>query len=219
MNLISVEDLIKKLKDSNIDFGKGDPYNRLRYYTKIGWLPHMIRKKGANNTNSGHYPIEVIEKIKTIEKLKDLKLSNEEITERLKEKEILSSSIIENLLIKLKSINLNVVFVLIILTAFLYESSRTSTFINEFKNKEINPETNQNKDIKSGVSFIPEGQKKVFVQFQNVSISSNILISFQGNIYPATFYFISEVKDGVGFFVETNLPVQKEVKFNWTIIN
>lgn len=45
MDFISVEKLIKILKEKNISFGKGDPYNRLRYYTKIGWLPHMTRKK------------------------------------------------------------------------------------------------------------------------------------------------------------------------------
>ena len=45
MELINIKDLIQELKNKNIDFGKGDPYNRLRYYTKIGWIDHMIRKK------------------------------------------------------------------------------------------------------------------------------------------------------------------------------
>lgn len=220
MNLISVEDLIKKLKEENIDFGKGDPYNRLRYYTKIGWLPHMIRKKGPNNTNSGHYPIDVIDKIKEIEKYKDENLSNEEITEKLKnlnsEEKIRK---LENILSKIKKVNLNIVFVLIIFLAFIYESSKTTNLINDFRNKNSEQFIANNQGNKSGISFIPEGQKKVFVENKEVKISSNIIISFNGNIFPATFYFISEIKDGLGFFVETNQPVLKETKFIWTILN
>ena len=34
MELISVDNLIKLLKEKNISLGKGDPYNRLRYYSK-----------------------------------------------------------------------------------------------------------------------------------------------------------------------------------------
>ena len=55
-SLISTEKLIEESKTKGIDFGKGDPYNRLRYYTKIGWLPHMQRKKNDEETSitTGH---------------------------------------------------------------------------------------------------------------------------------------------------------------------
>ena len=42
---VQVIKLIKQAKKEGVQFGRGDPYNRLRYYTKIGWLPHMTRKK------------------------------------------------------------------------------------------------------------------------------------------------------------------------------
>lgn len=218
MNLISVEELIKKLKEEGVDFGKGDPYNRLRYYTKIGWIPHMTRKKGVNNTNSGHYPIETIETIKKIEKFKEEKLSNEEISEKLKSDKNNFNNLLNPYYEKLKKININFVFFIIILIAFLFESTRSSNQIEEFKNKQNNNQVFST-DMKSGTSFFPEGQRKVFIENKNVSLGSNIIITFHGNITPATFFFISEIKENFGFFIETNLPVQKETKFNWTIIN
>lgn len=84
MQLISTEKLIEEAKQQGVDFGKGDPYNRLRYYTKMGWLPHMIRKKGEEgNDVKGHYPIEALDRLILIEKLKAKNLSNEEITGKI----------------------------------------------------------------------------------------------------------------------------------------
>jgi len=54
MELINTRDLINELKKRNLNLGKGDPYNRLRYYTKIGWIDHMIRKKDSNGVVVGH---------------------------------------------------------------------------------------------------------------------------------------------------------------------
>jgi hypothetical protein len=79
-NLIETEELIERAKKQGVDFGTGEPYNRLRYYTKMGWIPHMTRK-GKNV--KGHYPERVIERLKTIQKLKEKGLSNEEITEEI----------------------------------------------------------------------------------------------------------------------------------------
>ena len=67
-----------------MDFGKGDPYNRLRYYTKMGWLPHMIRKKGDESDDvKGHFPAEALNKLLLIEKLKARNLSNDQINKKL----------------------------------------------------------------------------------------------------------------------------------------
>jgi DNA-binding transcriptional MerR regulator len=79
-SLISVNELIQKAQARKIDLGKGDPYNRLRYYTKMGWLPHMIRKN-----DQGHYPEWVLERLEFIDTLKEQNLSNEEITKKIDE--------------------------------------------------------------------------------------------------------------------------------------
>ncbi|KKW24820.1 MAG: hypothetical protein VE99_C0006G0013 [candidate division Kazan bacterium GW2011_GWC1_52_13] len=63
----------------------GVSYNTLRYYTKIGLLPHMIRKTpfpGAPNT-IGHYPEEVLETLQKINELKKQGLDNEKIKKTL----------------------------------------------------------------------------------------------------------------------------------------
>ncbi|MEK7611415.1 MAG: hypothetical protein AAB486_03545, partial [Patescibacteria group bacterium] len=42
--LLPVEEIVKLAKESGYNFRFGDPYNRLRYYIKIGLLPNMVRK-------------------------------------------------------------------------------------------------------------------------------------------------------------------------------
>jgi hypothetical protein len=80
---ISFEKLIDEAKKQRVDFGKGDPYNRLRYYTKMGWLPHMIRKKGEEEDVTGHYPKSALKSLILIENMKSRNLSNEEITQKI----------------------------------------------------------------------------------------------------------------------------------------
>src|SRR5205085_8389415 len=87
-DLISVENLIAESKKRGITFGKGDPYNRLRYYTKMGWLPHMIRKRDADDKSvKGHYPKEALDIVLMIEKYKKDGLTNEAITKTIKSKD------------------------------------------------------------------------------------------------------------------------------------
>ena len=69
-SLIEVEKLIRMAKKEGVSFGKGDPYNRLRYYTKIGWLPHMERKRVKSGDVVGHYPKWVLSRLVMIDKLK-----------------------------------------------------------------------------------------------------------------------------------------------------
>ncbi|KKU50711.1 MAG: hypothetical protein UX73_C0016G0010, partial [candidate division WWE3 bacterium GW2011_GWC1_47_10] len=81
--LIAVEQLIIQAKSKGVNFGKGDPYNRLRYYTKMGWLPNMKRKKGERGAAKGHYPVWALSRLILIEKLKDEGLQNSEIARKL----------------------------------------------------------------------------------------------------------------------------------------
>ena len=215
MDLIAVEELINILKENNINLGKGEPYNRLRYYTKIGLIPHMIRKKNSNNTNSGHYPKEVVKKIIDIEKMKMEGLSNEDIILKIKSKK--DNPVPSFLEIIKNKFSINYLFVFLFIIGIIFEVSR---FNSRQETPQFIPNNNLNKEISNtNLSFIPAGQKKVFIASNDVNQKSVILISFRDNIFPATNYFISEVKDGLGFFVETNVEVSTEVKFTWAAIN
>jgi len=78
---LTVEELIIKAKELGVNFGPGEPYNRLRYYTKMGWLPHMTRK-GKNV--KGHYEEWVLDRLKLIENLRKSGLKKEKITQEIK---------------------------------------------------------------------------------------------------------------------------------------
>ncbi|MBD3365743.1 MerR family transcriptional regulator [candidate division WWE3 bacterium] len=88
LRLLSVDQVIELAQKQGVDFGKGKPYNRLRYYTKLGWLPNMQRK-GKNG--EGHYPHWVINRLKLIQKLKDKGYSNEIIAETIEKREKIRS--------------------------------------------------------------------------------------------------------------------------------
>src|SRR3990170_5308016 len=73
----------------------GVGYHTLRYYTKIGLLPYMVRKlpfPGAAAT-VGHYPESVLETLKKIEELKKQGLPNESIKKTLENAKIAPSSV------------------------------------------------------------------------------------------------------------------------------
>jgi len=83
-NLISIDDVIFLAKSRGVDFGKGDPRERLRYLTKIGLLPHAKRKSFNGQPPNGAYPEYVIELLEEIgRKLK----AGKSIQELKKEKE------------------------------------------------------------------------------------------------------------------------------------
>jgi len=67
-NLISIDEVIERAKKLGVDFGKGNPRNRLRYYVKIGLLPHAHRKVFKNNLPQGAYPEEIVWKLFEIDK-------------------------------------------------------------------------------------------------------------------------------------------------------
>ncbi len=217
MDLVSIEELIKILKDNNINFGKGDPYNRLRYYTKIGLIPHMTRKKNSNNTNSGHYPKDVISKIIEIEKMKDIGLSNEEIIDKFKA--ATSANRIDYIQFIKDKITVNHLFISLLVLGCIFEIYRANLKAPNEPN--IKNETGMEKHliVETGINFLSPGQKKVFVPAKQVKQDSNINLSFRGNIFPATQSFISDIKEGLGFIVETNMEVNNEVKFTWNIVN
>ncbi|HSX58028.1 MAG TPA: hypothetical protein VLE47_02015 [Candidatus Saccharimonadales bacterium] len=71
-NLISFDEFIRLSRLKGADFGKGDPYNRLRYYIKTGLLPKASRKSFNGLPPSGALPIEAVDTLVEIdEKIKE----------------------------------------------------------------------------------------------------------------------------------------------------
>jgi len=66
--LISIDEIIILAKKMGVDFGNGDSRHRLRYYTKIGLLPHAQRKCFNNHSPEGAYPESVIDLLVDIDK-------------------------------------------------------------------------------------------------------------------------------------------------------
>lgn len=90
-NLISINEVIRRTQKLGIDFGNGDPRNRLRYYTKIGLLPHAQRKSFNNNSPEGAYPEEVVALLVEIDRKikseKSIQAIKREIEKEKREKE------------------------------------------------------------------------------------------------------------------------------------
>ena len=82
---LEVTKLIEAAQQKGVNFGKSNPYNRLRYYTKIRLLPHMERRRNSEGNIVGHYPEWALDRLRYIEKLKDEGLENEEIARRIAE--------------------------------------------------------------------------------------------------------------------------------------
>ena len=62
-NLIPFSEVVSRAKRAGVGFGKGDPNNRFRYYTKIGLLPHAKRKSFGAANPVGAYPESVVERL------------------------------------------------------------------------------------------------------------------------------------------------------------
>lgn len=220
MEPISIEKLIKILNEKNVNLGKGDPYNRLRYYTKIGWLPHMIRKKNEEGVISGHYPYDVIDKIIEIEKLKVEGKDNEEITKLLNKKNKINPTFHQSI-DKIKNLNPTILLITFIVISVIIESIR---LISHNENTKMSVSQNlvniipEKKIIDTGIGIISQGQNKIFVASSKVTPTSIILLNFFNNIGYNNNYFIKEIKIGQGFFIETIYNVPEESKFNWAII-
>lgn len=226
MELINIKDLIFELKKKNIDLGKGNPYNRLRYYTKIGWIDHMVRKKDSNGVVVGHYPNHVINKIIEIETLKREGKNNEEITEYFKKRHLnnqgnkqeISERI--NLLELLKNkVNINVVILLIIMIGFIFEVSNYNSLKDKLPINATKVDQNSITISERGKNTLPSGKNKIFINSKNIQSNSLVIVTFDESIEPATYYFVNQKIFEEGFNLQTNLPVKKDVNFNWVIIN
>jgi hypothetical protein len=216
-NLISTDNLIESAKKKGIDFGKGDPYNRLRYYTKIGWLPHMVRKSDDEGSIKGHYPEWSLSHLILIEQLKAKNVSNEEISRQLHIRNKFQSMM--GLFTSPESRAQLVLYVIFFLVLVIFANQFEIINLGKPKSRLIpNSITSTQlptQIIDNGTAFIPKNQNAVFVKSPTIRTGMKVFVTFNQNYSPAVRFWVSEIKEYSGFTVELDAPVSTNVEFNW----
>ena len=216
--LIEVDKLIKQAKKEGVDFGKGDPYNRLRYYTKIGWLPHMSRKKVKSGDVAGHYPDWALERLVLIEKLKKQGVSNESITNKINTRNKVNNWYSKINTQEFKNRVISYVSVAILLVVLMNELEIVNISKSKTQSLQAVAETNAPALIvDSGNSFIPSDKNVVFIKNSKITSGSKVYITFNQNFSPATRFWVSKIEAQKGFYVELDAPVFDNVEFSWWI--
>jgi len=217
-DLISIENLIEEARKKGIDFGKGDPYNRLRYYTKIGWLPHMLRKKDDVGSIRGHYPSWVLERLISIEELKAKGASNDEIFKKLQIRNRFQT--LKGVLATREGRNQVLIYFVVVMVAIILSNELGIISLGKSKSQAIYTDTSLPKQIMdSGVAFMPKNQRKIYIETKLVKTDSKVYVTFNQDYSPATRFWVSEIKDYDGFTVELDTPVFNNSEFNWWITN
>ncbi len=210
---ISIDKLIKQAKSKGVNFGSGDPYNRLRYYTIIGWLPHMIRKADKTGNIKGHYPLSSLKTLLFIEDLKSQGAANEEVFKRLdkrnKKETILSS--LKSPEIK-RQINSYLILALLLV---IFASELGVIDLGKSKTTQISQTSQYQQIYANGTSFVPKNQNKIFVTFNETRLNSKVYVTFTQDFSPATRYWVSKVEEQGGFLLELDAPVSSNVEFSW----
>ena len=212
-DFISIEKLIRQAKSKGINFGSGDPYNRLRYYTKIGWLPHMVRKTDKSGNIKGHYPIWSVDRLVLIENLKSEGFTNEEISQKLKTKNKLQdfTSILKSPEVRKQSVS----YLLLIFIIAIFMNELGIINLGKSKNTLVAKDSKTLQIIQSGTSFVPKNQRKIFVSSNDIRSNSKVYVTFTKNYSPASRYWVSDLRDQEGFLLELDAPVSDNVEFNW----
>ncbi len=226
-SLIAVSELIKKAKSKGINFGGGDPYNRLRYYTKIGWLPHMVRKVGKKRSVEGHYPEWTLERLQSIVEWKAEGLSNAEVERRISAENVrrgfgrvfsfMNSSDGRRNAFIYGSIGL--LFVILIAELGTTGSRIRNNLQTGYDGTgQVSVGINGiNAITASGNGIFPSGTKTVFVKAPTALTTSKIYITFTGNYSPATRYWVSNTVPYEGFYIELDSPVAQNTGFSWWV--
>jgi len=214
---ISTNKLIKKAKRKSVDFGSGSSYNRLRYYTKIGWIPHMVRRADKKGNIVGHYPNWTLDRLIYIEELKSKGLSNDEITKKINLKNKVIS--IKNAITSPEAQKRVGVYSILLVILLIIGSELGIIRLGISKNRatQISNVTNQVQLINNGVAFIPRNQTKVFVKNSKITRNSKVHITFIQNYSPASRFWVSQIDGGQGFLVELDAPVYENTEFNWWV--
>lgn len=224
MKLIAVRDLIRMAKRKGIDLGKGDPYNRLRYYTKIGWLPHMVRKTGNKGVVEGHYPFWVLERLIFIDKLKNQGLSNVEIAKRVRTANVRASlggvftflDAAEKRAQFFTYLSLILLFVIFLSELGVISGRGTKQELLQISQRSFDASQTL---LDSGNGFFPRREKTVFIKSSFVTTNSKVYITFIDNYSPASRYWVAKVVPTEGFYVELDAPVGQNAAFSWWVSN
>lgn len=67
--LFPISEIIKLASARGVDFGSGNPENRIRYYIRFGLLPHAKRKSFNGAAPTAAFRLDVVDRIVQIEKL------------------------------------------------------------------------------------------------------------------------------------------------------
>ncbi|MBI4091385.1 MerR family transcriptional regulator [candidate division WWE3 bacterium] len=216
-NLITLEELVKRAKKSGVDFGKSDPYNRLRYYTKISLLPHMERRKGKTGDIAAYYPQSALEKLIKIEKLKERGLANETILREMEKEDNSFSKYFKNK-INFTNISLSLAALLFGLTLLHQRGVINLSYEN---NQSVAFEQNDNdlRIIDSGVYSMKAGRRKTFVKSKKISELSQVQVTFKDSISPATNYWIEDKVPQEGFVLTLDNNTAAESSFSWWVVH
>jgi hypothetical protein len=216
-SLIEVEKLIKQAKKEGVSFGRGDPYNRLRYYTKIGWLPHMERKRNKSGDVVGHYPKWVLNRLILIDRLKKQGANNDYISSKINTRSKIHNFYSKVTAPEFRNRLISYATVLIVFLILLTELDIIN--LSKSKNKPVIDynETLTPQLVDSGNSFVPAGKNRVFVKNNEITSGSKVYVTFNQNFSPATRFWVSKIEAQKGFYVDLDAPVFDNVEFSWWI--
>jgi hypothetical protein len=219
-DLIALEKFIDLAAKKGVDFGKGNPYNRLRYYTKLGLLPHM-RRKVVNGEVLGHYPSSALDTLVEVEKLKGLGLDNQAIAKKIA---TLSANTGSNAIKVARALTPSSrVLKLVFLALFCLVVFAGLGFLPVGKSRadliQKTLELDKTYIIDSGSAYLPKDQSKVYIKSQSVKLTSKINVSFSQNYSPAVRYWVAQKVPFEGFYLELDAPTSADAEFSWWVSN
>lgn len=218
--LIPIEKFIELAVKNGVDFGKGDPYNRLRYYTKIGLLPHMQRRVVGGEV-IGHYPSSAVDTLLEVEKLKRLGLSNQDIAQKIKDFSVNTGTNAMKMARILTPSPKTLKIVLFALFGLAVFAGFGFLPVGKSKTDLIQKTLELDKKyiVDSGTAYVPKDQNKVYIKSGNVKLNSKINVSFSQNYAPAVRYWVSQKVPLEGFYLELDAPTSLDAEFSWWISN
>ncbi len=213
---IEVTKIIENAQQKGVDFGKANPYNRLRYYTKIGLLPHMERRRNADGNIVGHYPEWTANRLVLIEKLKSEGFENEEISRKVQELNAKHSTLtaLKNPNFRSKIATYGVVSLLVLILLAELRIIPIGIDKNPLQTQTTEAQI-LNTSADAGSYFISKEENTAFVTYENAEPLSKIVITFTQDYSPASKYWIKDIKPGEGFTVELDTKVFDDKWFNW----
>src|SRR3990167_9629479 len=100
--LLSTEQIIEFAKKNGVDFGPGDAAERIRYFIKLGILPHAVRKSKKDENNQsisppvGHFHGWTVDRLRLADKLYKKGASYPAIAQKIKKIEARENTTFKN---------------------------------------------------------------------------------------------------------------------------